>query len=63
MYVENSLPKIKNFPSKEAMHKFVKRFQKKYPDYLAYDSGYWIDYCVLDVHGDVHFFTDGLIVE
>lgn len=63
MYVEDSSPKIKRFNTKDQMHKFVNEFQSKYPDHMTLDSGYWIDFCVFDVHGDIHFFTDGIEVK
>lgn len=63
MYVVDSNPKIKKFGSTKELGKFMDDFWKKYPDHLAADSGNWIDYCVTEVSGDVHFFTDGLEVE
>jgi hypothetical protein len=60
VYVDDSELKMKKFDSFEEMGKFVEKFQKKYPDHLASDSGYWIDYCITKIHGDVHFFTDGI---
>jgi hypothetical protein len=63
MYVEDCSPKIKKFYSTEKMSDFIEKFQKKHPDHLASDSGWWIDYCVMDVSGPVHFFCDGIKVK
>ncbi len=63
MYVENSCPRIKKFDTKKQMGQFVESFQKQYPDHMAMESGYWIDYCIFGVTGEVCFFTDGLEVE
>lgn len=63
IYVSNCELKMKKFDSFEKMGKFVKSFWKKYPDHLSVDSGYWIDYAITGITGDVHFFTDGLKVE
>ena len=63
MYVLDSSPKIKKFESMDKAQKFVERFQKKYPDHMAVNSGNWIDYLVTGISGQVHFFTDGIKVE
>ena len=63
MYVLDSTPKLKKFSSMELMHKFVNKFQKKYPDQEAVNSGYWIDFVISGVTGDVTFFTDGISLE
>lgn len=60
VYVDDSILKMKKFYSFEEMGKFVAKFQKKYPDHLASDSGYYIDYCITKIRGDIHFFTDGI---
>ena len=62
-YVENSTPILQKFDTMEEMGKFVAKFQKKYPDHMSIDSGNWIDYVISDVRGDVHFFTDGIVVK
>lgn len=58
MYVANCTPKIKKFADLKKANAFVKKFQKQYPDSLAMDTGYWIDYMVQDVHGEVVFLAD-----
>lgn len=63
VYVENCSTKMKKFDSTDKMGKFVEKFQKKYPDHLAIDSGYWIDHCIMGVTGPIHFFTDGIEVK
>lgn len=63
VYVEDSSLSMKKFDTFKKMGEFVAKFQKKYPDHLASDSGYWIDYCITQVHGDVHFFTDGIKIK
>ncbi len=63
MYVADSSPKIKRFDSMEKMGKFVEKFHKKYPEHMCANSGYWIDYVVTGVTGEVHFFTDGIKVQ
>jgi hypothetical protein len=63
MYVEDSSPKLKRFKTTDELGRFVDDFNKRYPDYASIDSGYWIDFAVTYVLGDVHFFTDGLEIE
>lgn len=63
MYCVDCSPMIKKFSTTEKMSKFIDDFQKQFPDYMSIDSGNWIDYCVLGVTGEVHFFTDGLKVK
>jgi hypothetical protein len=62
MYVVNSSPAIKKFTSMDKMEKFVKEFQKKYPDEDAINTGSWIDYVVTGVTGEIYFFVDGIEV-
>ena len=62
-YVLNSEPKLKKFTSKLEMGRFIDKFLKDHPDYMATESGDWIDFCISDISGEVHFFTDGLEVE
>jgi hypothetical protein len=62
MYCEDSAPMIKKFDTTEKLSKFIQDFQKRYPDHMSLDSGYWIDYAVTEVEGEVHFFTDGITV-
>lgn len=62
MYVENCTPKIKKFKTTDELGKFVDAFNKQYPDYASVDSGYWVDFCVTGIAGDIHFFTDGIEV-
>lgn len=62
MYVENCSPKMKKFKTTEELGKFVDTFNKKYPDYAAMDSGYWTDFAITGITGDLHFFTDGIKV-
>lgn len=52
-YVENSSSRLKKFNSLKALNKFVHDFNKKYPDHLAVQTGYWIDYCITGITGDV----------
>jgi len=63
MYVEDCNPKIKRFDSPKEVGEFICEFNKKHPDYMSPDSDNWIDYCILGVVGEVHFFTDGLKVQ
>jgi hypothetical protein len=63
MYVLNSEPKIKRFDTTEEMGKFIDKFNKKYPEAQASNSGNWTDYAITNILGDVHFFTDGIEVE
>ena len=63
MYVEDGNPKIRKFDSPEKLGTFVKEFQKEYPDYMEMGSDNWIDYVVMDIMGDVFFFTDGITIE
>lgn len=60
VFIEDCSMKMKKFDTKEEMGKFVADFHKKYPGHLAIDSGYWIDYCIFDVSGEIVFFTDGV---
>ena len=62
-YILGSSPKIKKFKTKQEMSDFIDDFNKKYPNWMSLDSDNWIDYVVTDVHGKVHFYTDGLKVE
>lgn len=62
MYVLNSSPKLKRFYAMEEMEIFINKFHKKYPEVEAASSGYWIDFIVTNISGDVHFFTDGISV-
>jgi len=63
MYVEDSSPKLKRFDTTKEMGKFMDDFNKLHPDYASIESGYWLDYAITGVNGDVHFFTDGLELE
>lgn len=63
VYVANCVTKIKRFESTDKMGKFIDDFNKEYPDSDAADTGYWVDYAITNVEGDVHFFTDGMKVE
>lgn len=63
MYVVDSSPKMRKFKSLEDMATFVDKFQKKYPDHMAMESGHWIDYVITGVTGEVTFFTDGIKLE
>jgi len=59
-YVEDSSPKLKKFHCKDKLATFVSKFLLKYPEDSSINSGSWIDYCVMDVKGEVLFFTDGI---
>ena len=63
MYVLNCESKIKKFSTTDEMGKFIDKFNKKYPEALASESGNWTDYAITDISGDVHFFTDSIEVE
>lgn len=62
-YVSNSTPHMKKFETVYEMNKFIKRFQKKYPDDMSRNSGSWIDHAVHNVRGEIHFFSDGTVLE
>ena len=63
VYVANCETKVKRFETTEAMGKFIDKFNKKYPESEASESGYWTDYSITDISGEVYFFTDGMKVE
>lgn len=60
MYVENSTPFIKKFVSLKKTQEFVDKFEKKYPDEAAMESGYWIDFVITGVTGKLAMYTDGI---
>lgn len=62
MYVEDTERKIKKFKTTEELGKFIDTFNKKHPEYASIDSGYWTDFAITGVTGDMHFFTDGIEV-
>ena len=63
MYVEDSEPKLKKFKTTLELGKFIDAFNKDHPEAEASNSGYWTDYCVTNITGDIHFFTDGITLE
>jgi len=62
-YVEDCSIKLKKFDTPEEMGKFIENFQKEHPDHLSSDSGYWIDYAVMGVSGEIRFFTVAIEVK
>ena len=62
-YTENCSPKLKRFESTKEMGKFMDSFNKEHPDSEAEDTGYWLDFAIVGVIGQVHFFTEGLALE
>ena len=52
MYVVNCSQKIKRFDDIKDLNKFVAKFDLKYPDAMAAETGYWIDYAVTGVTGE-----------
>lgn len=63
LYVENNSPKLKKFSTNKELGEFIDDFNRKYPDYMLNESDNWIDFCVTDIKGDIHFFCDGIEVE
>lgn len=63
MFVQKSEPCIKRFYSAKKLGEYVDKFLKKYPDYASVGADNWIDYCIMDINGPIHFFTDGLKVK
>lgn len=63
VYVKDCETKLKKFDSEQEMGKFMDQFCKDHPNFLDLDSDNWLDYCIVGITGDVHFFTDGLSVE
>lgn len=63
MYVEDSNPKIKRFKTTDELGRFIDDFNKKWPDQEAMDSGYWMDYCISNITGDIHLLSTGIEVE
>jgi hypothetical protein len=63
MYIEDSNPKLKKFLSTQEMGKFIDEFGKKYPGQEAADAGFWIDFAITNVGGEVHFFTNDNYLE
>jgi len=57
-YVENCESKVQRFYDKKKLAHFVNKFLKKYPREDSPTTGYWVDYAVFDVHGDIVFITD-----
>lgn len=59
-YVENCTPYVRRYGDKEKLKKFVAKFMKKHPSAEAIygTSGYWVDYAVFDIKGDIVYFTD-----
>jgi hypothetical protein len=53
MYVANSSPKIKRFDDIKDLNSFVAKFDLKYPDATAGETGYWIDYAVTGITGEL----------
>ena len=62
MFVQDSTPYIKKFKTTDEMGKFIDAFNKKYPDEQAINSGYWLDFCITDITGDLHLLCEGVKV-
>lgn len=52
VYSENCQVKLRKFDTKAALHKFIVKFRKKYPD-KEREGDNWIDFAVYDVCGEV----------
>jgi len=63
MYVENCSSKVKKFTNKEKLHRFVTDFVNKYPDEEAVDTGYWMDFVILDIMGPSRDFVEQVTIE
>ena len=63
MYVADGTPTFKKFETTKEMGKFMDDFNKQHPDYASGDSGWWLDYAVTEVSGDIHLFTNGIEIE
>lgn len=63
MYVLDSTPKLKRFETIQEMGRFIDKFNKKYPESEASNSGNWTDLAITYIKGEVHFFTDGMELE
>jgi hypothetical protein len=57
MYVENCCPKVKKFTDKNKLNKFVTDYVTKYPDSQASETGFWMDYVIMDIMGPTKSFV------
>jgi hypothetical protein len=54
-YVVDSSPKLARFKTKKDATVFIEKFQKENP---SPHDGYWIDFLISDVRGDITYFDE-----
>lgn len=62
VYMEEGETKLKRFRTTDELGKFIDAFNKVHPESQAGETGYWTDFAITGITGDVHFFTDGMEV-
>lgn len=58
LFVENCSPRAKFYENAEEAKAFIKDFKKNSPDKW---EGYWVDYLITDIQGEVLCFDDAQI--